>query len=191
MSGVPPDLVLLKGAPGVGKTTAAKLLAGYLPSGARVEVDTLRQMVISVDWTNQAEHRCLLAISARLAAGFLNAGIAPVIVVDTFSGGKVDGFLSELYAHRPAVRVCAVTLYASEAALRKRILHREPGGFRNATIACRINRESKRHSHAFEHVLDTTAMTPEGVCRAILRLADFPAASPSREASSPKVKGPA
>lgn len=90
------DIILLKGAPGFGKSAAAKCLARHVPSGVRIEVDDLRKMVIGVKWTDQAEHRTVLMLGAQLAAGFLRSGFAPVILVDTFSGDKVDGFLNAL-----------------------------------------------------------------------------------------------
>jgi len=183
MSAASPDLILLKGAPGVGKSTAAKLLAQHFPSGVRVEVDTLRQMVISVDWTNQAEHRSLLALSAQLAAGFLRSGFAPVILVDTFSGDKIDGFLTEFHAQCPSKRVCVVVLHASEDVLRERLSNREAGAFRNIGIAMRINHESVRDARPFELVLDTSASSPKDLTGEILRIACDPAAGTNRNGS--------
>jgi predicted kinase len=171
LSAPTPDLILLKGAPGVGKSTTAKLLAQHFPSGVRLEVDTIRQMVISVDWTNQAEHRKLLALSARLAAGFLRSGFSPVILVDTFSGDKIDGFLTEFHSQRPDSGVCIVVLHASEDVLRGRLLSREAGQFRDVGIATRINHEFLRDARPFERVLETSGCSPENVAAEVLRLA--------------------
>jgi broad-specificity NMP kinase len=165
-----PDLILLKGAPGVGKSTAARLLAQHFPSGVRVEVDTLRQMVISVDWTNQAEHRKLLTLSAQLAAGFLRSGSSPVILVDTFSGDKIDGFLTEFHAQCPSSRVCAVVLHAAEDVLRERLSNREAGAFRDIDISIRINNEAVRDARPSERILDTSTLSPTDVLGAILRI---------------------
>jgi predicted kinase len=93
MSLVIPDVIILRGAPGVGKSTLAKELAQHFPKGVRIEVDTLRGMVISVDWTNQQEHKDLLQVAAQLTRQFLGLGFKPVLVVDTFSGDKVKDFL--------------------------------------------------------------------------------------------------
>lgn len=163
-----PDLIVLKGAPGVGKSTAAKLLASHFPTGVRVEVDTLRQMVISVDWTNQTEHRELLRLSANLASGFLDAGYCPVILVDTFSGDKIDGFLAALHDRRPDSHAHVVVLHASDETLRQRIVMREPGAFRNIEISTRINREAASGAREFERVVDTTRMSPAEVAVAVL-----------------------
>ncbi|MFO0833342.1 MAG: AAA family ATPase [Phycisphaerales bacterium] len=169
-----PDLILLKGAPGVGKSTAAKLLAQHFPSGVRIEVDTLRQMVISVDWTNQAEHRKLLTLSAQLATGFLRSGFSPVILVDTFSGDKIDGFLTEFHAQCPSKRACAIVLHAAEDVLRERLSNREAGGFRDIDISMRINSEAVRDARPSERVLDTSSLSPTDVMGAILRITGEP-----------------
>lgn len=180
MNGASIDLIVLKGAPGVGKSTTAKLLAQHFTWGVRVEVDTLRQMVISVDWTNQAEHRKLLTLAAQLAAGFLRAGFAPVIVVDTFSGDKIDGFLTDFHAQCPSKRVCVVVLHASEDVLRERLLHREEGAFRDIDISMQINHESARDARPFERVVDTTGISAADVVAAIRQIVIEPSTSSPR-----------
>lgn len=168
MSSAIPDLILLKGAPGVGKSTAAKLLACHFPSGVRIEVDALRAMVIQVDWTNQNEHRSLLRLSAQLAAGFLQSGFAPVLLIDTFSGNKVDGFLDAFLSERPQSRVFVAVLYATDDVLRQRLLTRDGEAFRDIAIAMRINAESAREAKPFETLIDTTNLPPTEVANAIL-----------------------
>lgn len=181
-----PDLILLKGAPGVGKSTTAKLLARHFPSGVRIEVDTLRGMVIDVDWTDQAEHRSLLTLSAQLAAGFLRAGFAPVVLIDTFSGDKIDGFLAAFRSECPQSRACVTVLHASDGLLRERVLNRDEDGFRDIDIALRINHESVRDARPFELLLDTSNLSPGDVAGAILRLAG----APSQAALDPAVASP-
>ena len=171
MSASLPDLILLKGAPGVGKSTTAKLLAQHLPSGVRVEVDTLRQMVVSVNWTNQAEHLSLLALSAQLAAGFIRTGFAPVILVDTFSGDKIDGFLDAFRSGSPLSRVLVAVLHASEGVLRERVRNRDADGFSNIDIALRINQEVVRDVRPFELLLDSSDLAPADVAATVLTLA--------------------
>ncbi len=180
MNATSADLILLKGAPGIGKSTAAKLLAHHFPSGVRIEVDTLRGMVIDVGWTDQTVHRNVLALSAHLAAGFLRVGFAPVILIDTFSGDKIDGFLGAFRSESPQSRVCVAVLHASDDVLRQRVLNRDADGFRDIDIALRINHESVRDARPFELPLDTTSLSPGDVAGAILRLAGDPTAGTYR-----------
>lgn len=163
-----PDLILLKGAPGVGKSAVAKCLSIYFASGARIEVDVLRKMVIGVKWTDQAEHRAVLTLGAQLAAGFLRSGFCPVILVDTFSGDKVDDFLNAFRAEHPQGKVCVIGLYASDDVLRARVLNREADGFRDLAVSMRINGEVVRDARSFEKLIDTSGLSPTEVAQAVL-----------------------
>lgn len=162
------DLIVLKGAPGVGKTTAARLLARHFTSGVGIEVDTLRGMVVDVRWTDQLEHRSILTLSAHLAAGFLRSGFAPIILIDTFSGHKVDGFLDAFRSECPQGRVFVTVLHASDDVLRDRVLNRQGDAFRDPTVSMRLNHEAVRGLRPFEMLIDTSALTPTEVTQAIL-----------------------
>ena len=76
------DIIILRGAPGSGKSQTAKSLSKFFPKGAKLEVDVLRQMVISVDWKNQKEHINLLQVSTGLVYDFIWQGFNPVIVTE-------------------------------------------------------------------------------------------------------------
>ncbi len=167
MTPVLPELILFKGAPGVGKSSAARHLADRFASGVRVEVDDLRRMVVSVKWTDQSEHRKILLLSAQVAAGFLHSGFAPVILVDTFSGDKIDGFLAAFRSQRPESRVFVAVLHASDDVLRDRVHHREAGGFRDQAVSMRLNHEAARDLRSFEKLIETSALTPDEVAQAV------------------------
>lgn len=176
MSQRPCDLVLVKGAPGVGKSTAARLLARQFPKGVLIEVDTLRGMVIEVNWKDQAEHRSVLRMAAHLATDFLRAGFSPVVLVDTFSGDKLAGFLDVFRPENPDARVVA-TLHASEAAPRNiGCFIEKVGGFRDLAICLRINREVVRDAAPFETLIDTTERSPNEVAETIVAGMSVPAA---------------
>lgn len=172
MSAAVGELILVKGAPGVGKSTAARHLARRFPAAVLLEVDALRNMVVHVDWKNQVEHRSVLVVSACLAASFLEAGFTPVVLVDTFSGDKIDGFLSSFRAHRPEVAVFVAVLHASSEVLSARVANREVGGFRDLGISHRINVEVVRGVRPFERLIDTSCLSPVDVAEAILRARD-------------------
>lgn len=166
-----PELILLKGAPGVGKSTAARLLASQFASGVRIEVDDLRKMVVAVRWTDQAEHRNVLLLSAQLAAGFLRSGFAPVILVDMFSGDKIDLFLARFRADCPQARPFVAALHATTAVLRDRVLNREEGGFRDLEISMRLNEEVASDLRPFERLIETSALSPAEVAELIVAAA--------------------
>lgn len=134
----------------------------------RIEVDALRAIVIQVDWTNQNEHRSLLRLSAQLAAGFLQSGFAPVLLIDTFSGDKVGSFLDAFLSERPQSRVFVAVLYATDEVLRQRLLTRDGEAFRDITIAMRINAEGALEAKPFETLINSSSLQSIEVVHAIL-----------------------
>ena len=175
----PPRLILVKGAPGVGKSSAARELSKHCPNGVRVEVDTLRNMVINVNWKRQAEHRAVLSLGAQLALGFLRSGFAPVILIDTFSGDKLDGFIGEIRETLPKERIVVAALHASDTVLRQRVLGREASGFRDLEICAAINEQVARGQRPSETLIDTSSLSPIQVADAIRAAAGLPD-SPAR-----------
>jgi broad-specificity NMP kinase len=166
---IPPDVIIIRGAPGVGKTELSKALARYYPQGSRVEVDALRKMVISVNWTDQAEHIKLLGLAARTVADFVEAGFSPVIVVDTFSGDKVAGFLARLEVLRPGISYRIFALHASADVLASRLASRPEGQFKDLGITLKLNGDVLKVSHREEVRIDASHDLPEAL---VYRLKD-------------------
>ena len=155
----PADIIIIRGAPGVGKSEVAGHLAKEFPTGAKVEVDALRKMVISVDWTNQQEHKDLLQVAARVTCDFLGLGFRPVIVVDTFSGDKVGAFLTTLRKLSPDVNIALFGLYADEAVLNSRLSGRPKGRFKDFVIAKKLNADLLQIRDTQETHIDTSRLT--------------------------------
>lgn len=154
-----PDVIIIRGAPGVGKSTLAKELAKYFPKGVRLEVDLLRNMLISVDWTNQQEHKDLLQVAAQLTRQFLGLGYNPVIVVDTFSGDKVDAFLASIADSLSPAGYKLLGLTAREDVLRTRLEARLDGAFRDIAIALKLNKDVAKVARPEELSIDTASLS--------------------------------
>lgn len=166
----PPDVIIIRGAPGSGKSELGKALAKHYPQGARVEVDALRKMVISVDWTDQAEHIKLLGLAAGATAEFVRLGFRPVIVIDTFSGDKVDGFLDRLSGTCPALNVRLYALYLSEEVLAQRLISRPDGLFKDLAIARKLNTDVLRIRRPEETRLDGMEFSPEELASKVVSI---------------------
>ncbi len=160
MSLATPDVIVIRGAPGSGKSQTAKYLAAKLGRGCRIEVDTLRQMIIAVDWTNQAEHRNVLSLATGLVAGFLRLGQRPVIVVDTFSGDKLGNFLADLRAQENSLDVRMFTLAPTPAVLRARVEGRPADQFKDISVCEKLNADILRHLQPGERLVDNSVLTP-------------------------------
>ena len=154
------DIIIIRGAPGSGKSQTAKSLCQFFPKGVKLEVDILRQMVISVDWKNQEEHINMLQVSTGLVHDFLKLGFNPVIVVDTFSGNKIIKYLDSLYEHDKTLSVKLFGLYVTEHELKRRLDLRSNAEFRDFGICKRLNDELHKIKHPQEYQIDTTGLLP-------------------------------
>jgi chloramphenicol 3-O-phosphotransferase len=154
------DVVMIRGAPGAGKSQAAKALTSFFPRGVKVEVDILRKMVISVDWKNQQEHINLLRVAARVTHDFVSLGFRPVIVVDTFSGDKFRRFIDTLRQLDGSLTIKLVGLYVSDEVLRARLEARPVDEFKDFSICKKLNEDILKMSHHSEFQIDTTELSP-------------------------------
>jgi len=154
------DIIIIRGAPGSGKSQTAKNLSKFFPKGVRMEVDTIRQMVISVDWKNQQEHIDMLQASTKLVFEFLQFGFSPVIVVDTFSGDKINKYLLSLNQFDENLSIKIFGLFTTDDELKRRLEGRTNGEFRDFGICKRINDEVLKVKYDTEFQVDTTGLSP-------------------------------
>ena len=149
--------------PGVGKSTLAKLLSREW-SGVVIEVDAVRSMVASPNWLDQSEHNKALNIAATMTAAFYSEGFQPILVVDTFSKGKLLPFVEAIRESLPRdVSISSISLWAEDAVLRRRIEQRHCTQFRDVGISLAMNDEYKIAARYDECLIDTSVLTPEGV----------------------------
>lgn len=153
------DIIIIRGAPGSGKSQVAKSLSQLYPNGARMEVDTIRNMIISVDWTNQKEHINMLKASTKLVFEFLQLGFAPVIVIDTFSGDKIDSYLKTIIQLDKELSVKIFALYTTDEELKKRLSKRTNGEFKDFQICKKLNDDVLKWKQDSEFQIDTTGLS--------------------------------
>jgi predicted kinase len=165
-------ILLLRGAPGTGKSTTALALSARLggpPRLAVVEVDDLRGDLWHVPPALRLEdderHHIALAHAARIARALLGAGVRSVVVVDTFSAPGVEAFRDAL---RCAVTVAEVVLHCDrdEHAYRLRTRPETPGVYRDAVVACAMADELAGAGC----VVRTTGVSPCVVAEQIAKL---------------------
>ena len=163
------DVIIIKGAPGSGKSETADVLSANFPKGVKIEVDYLRGMVIFIDWEDLDEHIKSLEIAANLTLDFLKFNYKPVIVIDTFSMGKEYIFINTLLDNRDNLNIKIFGLYVNEDELKKRLGERSSEQYRNFILSNEVNKEVINSKDENLIIIDTTDKTAEETSNTILR----------------------
>lgn len=158
MGAVDPDILLVRGAPGVGKSTAVARLRKQITAGAVIEIDVLRGMIVGVEWRNRDHHMLALDHARLVADSFLARGTRPIVIVDTLGRARIESFLPTL-GHRYRI----ASLYADPDVLRQRVAQRPSGQFRDIDACLVINAEMRHEPYESERIIDTTEMSPDEV----------------------------
>ena len=139
----------------MGKSTAAKHMRRQIPHGAVVEIDHLRGMIAAVRWVDTAQHWIALEHGLMLAKSFIERAILPVVIIDTFSRGKLRSFLE-----RVECSFQIASLYASDEALTDRVENRCEKHFKDLTVCRLLNDEVRANRYPNETLVDTTHLSP-------------------------------
>jgi len=154
------DLILIRGAPGVGKTALAEHLKEHYPSGVTVEVDSLKVMINRWDWRDSAQYRHILEAAGSVCRSYFDNGYAPVIVVDPFSCPVLDSFISMVRSSPRKPAYFIITLFCDPPSLEQRIQSRTEG-FNSVKTALAINEEMRRYRFPREELIDTSGKSTE------------------------------
>jgi adenylate kinase family enzyme len=164
--GVELDVVLIRGAPGAGKSTLGRRLRKVLTAAAVVEVDDLRAMLTQVDWTSRCHHDQALAGAFALVGGFLRAGLRPIVLIDTLSRSRHAQVRAWL--EREGHRYHSISLWVEPSTLRARLEQRE-SGFREWEPSAVLNAEVLDTRWPHETLIDVSALGPDAVAELVLR----------------------
>jgi len=176
------DLIVIRGAPGVGKTTLAENLKKYFPGGVGIETDPLRNMIHCIEWSPSAgpygslqrsEEQAVHAIEAAWAIGrsYRANGYRPVLLVDTFTPPRYHKIESLIHESDPSLSWHIIALSCTDRELvsrlsRRMLLTRFTGrgrAFSDRDSAIRVNEGVRIHRYSNETVIDTTGRSPASV----------------------------
>jgi ribose 1,5-bisphosphokinase PhnN len=139
-------LLVVRGAAGVGKSSAIRHVRKRIAGGATLELDDLWAMRAPARWSDPEQQRTAVRQARFLAADLLENGVRPVLLVGSFprdsllrlrDGGPGDS--AEDGAKLPKFRV--ISLWARPEVLRARVEGRPIGGFYDVEHALRVNAE--------------------------------------------------
>jgi len=151
------DLLLVRGAPGVGKRDAVERLRSHMSNGAVVDVEAFRAMFARPSAVDRQQHLIAMRIARDAAVRFAAKQVVPVVLIDSFTSGKLASFVADLdRSYRIA------SLYIDPAALRERLLFRGASP-RDIESASMINAEIAVRRHEREKLIDVTGRDAEAV----------------------------
>jgi broad-specificity NMP kinase len=158
-----PDVIIIRGAPGVGKSSVAKILTARLGAGVKIEIDTVRAMITGVDWTDTSTHINAIRSATALVLEYLALGYRPVILVDTLSGDTLGYVTERLEKYDWLV----FSLIATDIVLEERILSRN-GEFMDYERSFKVNRLVVESCPPNNHVIETSKLSVTEVCNHIV-----------------------
>lgn len=146
--------VIIRGAPGVGKSTVADILKEHFLNGVCIEVDMLRLMVHSNCWDNVGQHLAAIKLAAQVGQHYAACGYVPVIIVDTLSFGTIQLLSNELRPFVPRI----YSLVAADDTIAERIQQRKGHGYHDWRRSIVINHHIIENPADLEVTIDTTTM---------------------------------
>lgn len=150
-------IVLLRGAPGVGKSTVANQLH-HITDCEIIETDHIRHMFKWCNWSDLDQYR--QAIDAAVCAAMQKDGKTEedlVLIVDTFYSIACDETLRKL--QEAGHDVLIVSLVAFCDILEERIEQRE-NGFKDLKVAHDLNWGIREHRVLDEICINTSSFEP-------------------------------
>lgn len=161
------DIIIVRGAPAIGKSSLGRRLRKEFTKGVVVEVDTVRAMINSVKWVQKEEHMNALRATEKLCKSYYGDGYKPIIAIDTFNPSKLDYFV-DLFKGK---NIIVVSLYANNTTLKYRLDNREKG-FKDWEMTKILNDEVGKYRHPKEIMLDTSELDKEKVLKSFLKIID-------------------
>jgi len=152
------EIILVRGAPAVGKSSLGRKLRKKFPEGVVVEVDTIRGMINSVNWVQKEEYMNALRATEKLCKSYFIDGYKPIIIIGPFTPSSLQYFVDLFNSNKLIV----VSLYAINKVLKHRLDYREKG-FKDWDITKIVNDEVKNYRHPKELLLNTTDLNKDQV----------------------------
>jgi len=154
------DAIILRGAPGVGKSTLGTRLLDRLHDGALIEVDVVRAMLARVDWADRRQHDIALGGGLDLLRCFRAQGRKPVILVDTFSCGRLKFVQSRFDDER--LTHYTLSLWLTPDDLSRRLRERV-SGFREYEPSRILNEEVATNRYPQETLIDASGLDKQAL----------------------------
>lgn len=161
------QVIFIGGAPGIGKSTLARHLKKEFPGGVTLESDMLWSCINAVNWHDQDQGWESLKQSLFLAQKYLKSGFSPVTVVNVFTTRTLERVFELLEKVKLFTDFKIVSLYTSEAELKRRVVNRE-SGWKDLEGCYFCNRDVQTQRFENQLLIDTTDLDQDAVRNKVL-----------------------
>ena len=155
-------IIIIRGAPGAGKSSLARRLKKTLPDGVLIEVDNVRGMMNNVNWEDEKEYLIAHEVAIQSTRKFLELERSPVIIVDMFMSAKLAYLLDKMEGTPYKV----ISLLVSEKVMAKRFSDRKEG-FINLEKGIKINNLISLNATSNELIIHTDDFTKTEVAEKV------------------------
>ena len=122
-------------------------------------------MLANCDWRDRSQRAAGLAARGRAAAGFVEAGVAPVVIVGTFGRDGVAWAREAI--SKTSLQLRSVSLWASHVVLARRLAHR-PAGYADEQQCRLIDDETMCVRLGDDFHIDTWRLDPDAAVAQVL-----------------------
>ena len=164
---VNPKLILIGGAPGIGKSSLARQLKKTFAKGVTLETDELWGCINNVDWYNQEQHLVALQQTFLLAESYFNLGFQPIIVVDVFTNRSLVRTFELLEKHKTLKPYKIISLFMDDSQLKDRVLSRGEG-WKNLESCYYCNREIQTQNTTNQTLINIDGLDKETLAKKVL-----------------------
>jgi predicted kinase len=165
-----PNLILIGGAPGVGKSTLADSLKKAFPKGITLESDLLWGCLNAVNWYNQDQAWISLKQTFYLAEKYLQSGFHPITVVNVFTTRTLERVF-KLFEERKAIAdYKIISIYMSDTHLEQQVLNRKDGGWKDLESCYFCNHDVQTQHFKNQTLINVESLEKESLVRRVTEI---------------------
>jgi predicted kinase len=155
------QIIIIRGAPGVGKSTLVRRLKSKFKNGVTIEIGNMLKLINNFEDGNSKQYLDTLENARILCLNYLKAGYAPILLVGPFKAARMRNYLTGKLDKD--VSYLVITLLATNHTdLSDRIDGREIG-FKDKSISYIVNEDMLNYEIGNEIRYDTSGKSPEEI----------------------------
>ncbi len=160
------SLLIIRGAPGVGKSAVGKLFSENFKNGVTIEIDEIRRMINAISWISTKEHLDAIGAARSLLLSYWESNYDPVTIIDTLSQGTINIILGNIPKE---IDYKIISLYADEAVIKDRILARN-SGFMDYDLSFKVNTSIMQEKLDYNYLVNTSDLSVREVFNKVIEL---------------------